>query len=80
MSTNYKGIIDTNNIVYVNKYHLLNIYNYNNLLEKITGTSLNIYHDMYNLRRTNIVNRLKDNVLCRIPIMKSLIVKLFPSL
>lgn len=69
MSTNYKGIIDTNNIVYINKYHLLNIYNYNNLLEKITGTSLNIYHDMYNLRRTNIVNRLKDNVLCRIPII-----------
>ena len=69
MSINYKEIIDTNNIVYINKYHLLNIYNYSNLLEKITGTSLNIYHDMYNLRRTNIVNRLKNDVLCKIPII-----------
>ena len=32
MSTNYKGIIDINNIVYINKYHLLNIYNYNKKL------------------------------------------------
>lgn len=68
MSVDDKEIVNSvDNIVYVDKHNLLNIYSYDDLLKKITGSSLNIYHDMYNLRKTNIMNILEDDVLCKVP-------------
>lgn len=68
MSVDDKEIVNNiDNIVYVDKYNLLKIYNYDDLLKKITGSNLNIYHNIYNLRKTNIMNIFEDDVLCRTP-------------
>lgn len=66
MSVDNKGIMDNiDNIIYIDKYILLNIYSYDDLLEKITGNSFNIYHDMYNSRKTNITDVLKYDILSK---------------
>lgn len=66
MSVDDKKIMNNiNNIVYIDKHILLNVYSYDDLLEKITGNSFNIYHDMYNSRKTNIMDILKCDISCK---------------
>lgn len=68
MSTDKKEINQSfKNIIYANKDNIMQIYDYDVLLEKITGTKFNIYHDIYNLHRINRLNILKDDILCKRP-------------